>query len=284
MSSNTRKPDPASIDDSGKNLLEGSELLQKRRLQVERELNFGNWRHHCFPVLSELGQKNSGTLAASKNIGTQMLAPDLIASDMLNSRPPLGVEQDFVGHPIRDGLLADCGAAQEVGDALSKGKLIPGDLNSSLKSGNVRLIHSARGYTNRFVSVNNPVCVTSNKEACTVLKMTIAKRKQSVRPEPAPKKRREAIPGPDGKTLGQRVTEAMAYESGRRRFEYRQVDLVEDVNRLGNIPEDQQGKTQQLLSAIMTGKVSRSWLTPFIAGACHVNPLWLGNGAGKMLD
>lgn len=235
-----------------------------------------------------MDSKKSRAFAAPENIRPQILTPDFFAGDVFDSWPPLGVEQDFVRDPIGNGLLADGGAVQEIGDALCKGGLIPGNFDCTLKSGdmgsNVRFIHDRREYTNQFVKVNNPVCVTHYKEPCIVLKMPATKRKQAVKTAAQPKKRRKAIPGPDGKTLGQRVAEAMAHESGRRHAEYRQVDLVSDVNKLANIPEDQQGKTQQSISAIQVGTVSRSWLTPFIAKACHVDALWLANGAGKMLD
>jgi hypothetical protein len=224
-------------------------------------------------------RKKSRDFAATKNIGPEVLSTDFVASDVLDSRPPLGVEKNLVGHPVGNGLLADGGSIKEVGDGFSERDLAAGNSDGPLKSGNVRSIHDHRGYTNRFVKVNNPVCVTDDKKACMVFGMALIKKKQEVKVG----KQRKAIPGNDGKTLGQRLSEAMAYESGRRRAEYKQTDLLKDVNRLAGSPDDKPAMTQQMLSAITVGKVSRSSLTPLMATACHVNPLWLGDGVGKMI-
>lgn len=224
--------------------------------------------------------KGSGDLSATEDVRTQVLSPDLVAGDVLNSGPPLRVQESGVSHPIGNGLLTDRGSVEVIGDGLCERSLASGDRDRALKGGNVSVFHKERGYTNRFVSVNQPVCVTQNKNACKVVDMALVKKKQ----QPKTAKRREAVPGVDGKTLGQRVAEAMAYESGRRRTEYRQADLLADVNHLAGAREENPVMTQQMLSAIMVGKVSRSSLTPLIAAACHVNAVWLGDGAAKMLD
>jgi len=108
--------------------------------------------------------------------------------------------------------------------------------------------------------------------------------KRAVKPQKPRAQERQAKPGPDGKTLGQRLREAMAYESGRRGREYLAVDLLADINQLAHKSKDDPLITQQMLSAILTGKVSQTSKTPFLAAACHVNALWLGEGVGRMLD
>lgn len=215
-----------------------------------------------------------------KDVGTQSNACHLSVGHSLNGRPPLGVEQNLVVQPIADQLLFDGRSIKELSDSLCKGSLAASNGNRLSKGGDVRFIHEHREYTNRFVQVNNPVCVTQNKGACIVQLMPALKKKQVVTPSAA----RVAIPGPDGKTLGQRVTEAMAYRSGTLQRSYRQADLMEDINRIAGIPEDQAQKTQQLLSAIMNSKVSKSSITTYIAAACGVNPVWLASGIGRMLD
>lgn len=99
---------------------------------------------------------------------------------------------------------------------------------------------------------------------------------------PKTKSKRQARPGRDGRTLGDRLALAMAYEAGRRHGEYRQADLVADVNALAKASIDDPILTQQMLSAVMLNKVTRSTLTPLLAAACHVNPLWLSDGVGEM--
>lgn len=206
-----------------------------------------------------------------------MLSCHLIASGMLDGRPPLRIEKNLALQPVGNGLLADSWPVEKGADSPSKFGLASGDINGPPEGGNVAWLHERREYTNRFVNVK-PVCVTENNLACTVLQMPVAKRK------PQPKVRRVAIPGVDGKTLGQRVAEAMAYEAGRRGIEYRQVDLLEDVNRLYGSPPDDPEIDQQLLSAILRNQVSKSSITPMIARACHVNSIWLARGIGKKTE
>src|SRR5690348_14449687 len=93
--------------------------------------------------------------------------------------------------------------------------------------------------------------------------------------------KRVAVPGADGKTLGQRVAEAMAYESGRRGIVYTQKDLIDDVNRLVRTQDETAPLlSQAMASAIMLSKVTRSNFTPDIARACHVDAVWLARGIG----
>jgi hypothetical protein len=222
----------------------------------------------------------SGGLVASENIRPQIGAGHLPISDRLDGGPILGVQEDLVVDPVGDRLLADGRAIHRLGEPFSEGRLgATANRDSAAQRSNVRFIHDGCYSTNRFVAVNNPVCMTLNKEACTVLQMPTIKRKAA---HPQPRSNlRVALPGPDGKTLGQRVREAVAYESGRRGKEYRQSELVEDVRRLSGLGDDM--KLQQAISAIMRDKVTKSSQTPYIARACHVDGIWLASGLGAMI-
>lgn len=228
---------------------------------------------------NEKSDRSSG----AKNIGTQLATSDLSVCDSLDSGPVLGLKQHALPKPIRDMLLLQRRSLHDVRKAFGKGGLAPpGSADRASKSSNVRFLHEHTLYTNRFVSVNAPVCVTGGLPTCSVLQMPVNQRKTA--PQAAPSNKRVAIPGPDGKTLGQRVAEAMAYESGRRGIAYEQKDLVDDVNRLVSTEgEGGQLLSQQQASAIMRGKVSRSTFTPYIAKACHVDGVWLARGAGAMI-
>ena len=225
-----------------------------------------------------------GGSGAFEHIGTQVAAGNLPVGDRLDGAPVLGVEKCRVGQPVGNCLLTDCRPAHCLGEALSEcGLGAATNSDGAMKRDNVRFLHVHRYNTNPFVAVNNPVCMTAHKETCTVLQMPASRRKPA--PDTSNKNKRVAIPGPDGKTLGQRVREAMAYESGRRGHEYKQTDLVQDVKRVSGMtgPEVDE-KLQQSVSAVMLSKVSKSALTPYIARACHVDPIWMASGLGSMFD
>lgn len=222
-----------------------------------------------------------------KHVWPEVIPSDDTISRGLDSGPPLSVEQNFVVEPVRDVLLAGL-LAPEGSEPLSQLRLASSDLDRPTKGGNVSFLHEHAKYTNRIVSATTPFVRQENKEVCKVLTMTTirsAALRKPVKPlKKARSEKRQAIPGPDGLTLGQRLTMAMAHETGRRGREYRQVDLLADVNRLAGRRKDDPLLTQQMLSAIMRGTVSRSSSAAFLAAACHVNPLWLGEGVGKMTD
>lgn len=226
-------------------------------------------------------------MAARENIRTEVTSSDEVVRSGFDSRPPLSVNKNLLIQPVRDVLLAGL-AATEGAEPLGQLRLATGDLNCPTKGGNVSFLHEHAKYTNRIVSATTPFVRQDNKEVCTVLTMTTGRsnalRKPVRQPQKARLPKRQARPGPDGLTLGQRLHMAIAHETGRRGREYRQVDLLEDVNRLAGRRKDEPLLTQQMLSAIMRGTVSRSSSTAFLAAACHVNPLWLGEGVGKMLD
>jgi hypothetical protein len=227
-------------------------------------------------------------MVTGKHVGTEIASSDGVVSGELDSRPPFGVEQNAVVQPVGNVLLADL-ATTELPHSLRQGGLgASSDLDRSLEGLNVLLLHRHPKYTNRLVNTT-PFVLHEHKEACTVLPMssknltkTAARREKKVaRPGAAPRK---ALAGQDGQTLGQRLKQAMAHETGRRHVAYRQVDLLEDVNKLAGRTAENPVMTQQMLSAIMRNTVSRSTLTSLLAAACHVNPLWLSDGIGQMTD
>lgn len=222
-----------------------------------------------------------------KQIGTEVPSSDSPVSRLLNEGPPLGFEQQLTSKPVRNGLLGDAGVPGLSHLGSESGLATASELDSASKRGNVSLLHGHPKYTNRFVSATTPFVSQPHKGVCKVLDMAQSRAVALRRPVKAPKtpkKERRALPGPDGKTLGQRVSEAMAYKSGRIGREYRPVDLLEDVNRLAYSPPAEPFLSQQMLSAILTNKVTKTSKAPFIAMACGVNPGWLVQGVGKMVD
>lgn len=221
-------------------------------------------------------------VAGAEHVRPQMTTRHLVVGDRLECGPVVGVEENLVQQPVRDVLLSDR-PVHGLAEKLREGVLTaPSEFNGALKSDNVRFIHDHALYTNQFVRVNELVCVTSHKQACIVLPMRATQRKSALKPT---KNKRVALPGPDGKTLAQRVSEAMAYESGRRSAQYTQKDLVADVNRMAQVDnESAPVLSQAMASAIMRGKVTRSAFTLYIAKACHVDAVWLAHGSGPMIS
>jgi hypothetical protein len=224
-------------------------------------------------------------MLSRKEIGTQIPPSDSTARGGLEGNPPSVGNLFPALQPAGNELLA---SALGPGSPHSGGQsfLRAGNSDSASQGSNVVLLHERRAYTNRVVPATTLFVCEPDKETCTVLSMPNTVRKAVATPQVAPKKRgkKQAIPGQDGKTLGMRLELAMAYESGRRGREYRQVDLLADVNRLANAPDDKPVLTQQALSAIMLNKVTRSAYAHLMAAACHVNPLWLSEGIGHMTN
>ena len=225
-------------------------------------------------------------MVTTKNIGSEITSSDGVVGSKLNGGPPLRIEQNAIAEPIRDVLLANLPAAKlpHTGREVALGA--PCSLDGALQGSNVLFLHRHPKYTNRLVNTT-PFVLQEHKLDCIVLPMTAKNsRKTTTRQQQAKAERpkRQALPGADGKHLGQRLAEAMAYESGRRHREYRQIDLLDDANKLAGRSAENPLLTQQMLSAIMRGTVSRSTATPFLAVACHVNALWLSEGIGKMFD
>lgn len=223
-------------------------------------------------------------MVTRENIGTEILSGD--AGSDFEGRPPFGIQQNLVLQPVRYVLLAGLRAAG-VSQPSGELGLAAGNIDSSFKSGNVRFIHQHPKYTNALVRSTTALVRQDHKEACTVLEIATSDRsmnRRALKPQGKRSKERRAKVGRDGKTLGARLREAMAHEAGRRGAEYLPVDLLSDLNRLAGRSKDDPLITQQMLSAILTDKVTKTTITPYLAAACHVNPFWLGDGNGKMLD
>lgn len=229
----------------------------------------------------------------TKDVGAELLTPR--ETGTLEERPPLVVQPNLASQPVGDGLLRD-GRVSDRAQLRGERLLAPaGELDRTDKSLDMRRdvvvhLHTRWAqYTNAFVSSTSGFVGAKDKGVCRVLDMASAALKKPSKPPKAPKapkaqKERRALPGPDGKTLGQRVAEAMAFKSGRLGREYRPVDLLEDVNRLAHASPTDPFLSQQMLSAILTNKVSSSAKAPFIAIACGVSVTWLIQGIGKITD
>lgn len=121
--------------------------------------------------------------------------------------------------------------------------------------------------------------IRAAKLANTALKLK-SSRKPKKAAAPATKKRPPPIAGIDGKTVPQRIREAMLYHAGATRVrEYKQADLVRDVNDLYG----HDILSQQTLSALMNGS-SYSQFIPLIAEACGVRSVWLAYGLDPMIE
>lgn len=219
-------------------------------------------------------KKNSRDVAALENIRPQILAPNFVSSDVLNGRPPLGVQEDFVSHPIRDGLLADSGPVEKLSDALSKGCLASSEGDGALKSGNVVSLHG-RSLTRILVGVNKNSCFAEDKEVCNVLDMTTTKRKERQPRQPkAPSKARAEI-GPDGLTMPQRLERLMTDRG------VGQTELARMCSQFyaAYYPNVDSAVQQQHIFNILH-KQSDSWVLPLVAHVFDVNTLWLQFGIG----
>ncbi len=288
MSSHTGKPDARAVHAGREDLKEGPVLIRQDGLEVDRELELGNRRDHMFPVISGSDVRGAAKLLGSlKDIGPEMNGGDLPASDMSDRRPVPRIDQHSFAEPIGDVLLTELSATpgatrglcrEEITNALGQPLLTTGDFDRSTKGDNVLLFrHDAARYTNRFVDVNKPVCMTDHKTACIVLPMSM---KQKKKPKPA--SIRVQLPGFDGKVLGQRIREAMAYHAGRVGGPYEQKDLVRDVMQRRRMHAKEEHNVQSTISAAMRITNECKYLGT-IAAVCEVDYDWLASGAGDML-
>lgn len=222
-------------------------------------------------------------MVTRENVGPQFTTGNGLVSSELDAGPPLRIEQHFVGQPVRHQLLTGSAPPKLPQSRRKRSLRASRNLDSPLQGSNVGFIHRHPKYTNAFVRVNNSVCVTPHKEACTLLDMATARSKQTpLPPAKAASNKRVAKPGVDGQTLGQRVAIAMGVATGRRGSEYTEADLLSDVNRMAGATLDNPLLSQQALNAIRGNKVSRSAFSHLIARACGVNADWLAFGIGKM--
>lgn len=211
-----------------------------------------------------------------KNIGTEIPARDGVISGTLNSRPPLRTNSSLTSEPIRDELLAGSGPPSQP-HSLGKSGLRPHNLDGALKRGNVTFLHEARRYTRNLVGVNKNSCFAGDKEPCTVLDMSVARRKSQPDPGRA-KRKKSAAPstGPDGLTMSQRLFRLMAER------DIGQTDLARLCSQYYTafVPDAEPDVVkQQHIFNIIQGQ-SSSWVIPLIAAVLEVNELWLQLGIG----
>lgn len=228
----------------------------------------------------------SGRTAAVKDIGTKLRTSHLALGRMFQSRPVLGGDEGFACEPFRDGLLADRRTTHEVGNPVGEFALASGDLDGGLKGrdvarlGVLRFLHEHPRYTTGVVRVNNSSGVPSGVAVCTVTSMVARLRKKPM--ERADTTQEEAKRGPDNMTLGERMQLCMDAKSRRLGREYKQKDLLLEVNELLGRDANSEDAviTQQGLSLILNNKRSESNATPAFAVVLECEALWLQYGVG----
>lgn len=229
--------------------------------------------------------KKSRDFAATENIGPEVLPSNLVASDVLNCGPPLGVQQRLTRQPIRDGLLAHGRPIQVVGNAFGERDLTRGDVDGSLKRDNVRFLHS-RDSTRILVDVNKDVHSTDNKKPCSVIYMQTAKKKKLEVVQPRAKKPKKVRPlevGPDGRTMPERLKMVMLEhdppfipERGGQTQLAKACQAIYSNGRENAPATIQQGHIWELLN----GQDSSRYLS-VVAKVLGVNCLWLQFGLGE---
>jgi hypothetical protein len=238
-----------------------------------------NTENHLGVLDSFESQQESGSgFVSSENIRTQVQARDLLVGGMFDSGPPLGVQQNLLGEPIRNGLLTDCRLVsvrppQEGADATSQLGLAGGDLDRSLQGNNVRFLHAYRIYKSTCDYVNKFSCVTSHKAPC-ILPFMPRKSAQPAIPERSP-----LHVGHDGRTAAERFREA--YEEWKERTGGTQSALASQANRIMGLSDDD-GVQQQEISQFLKGDsdLARSHRLIAIAEIIDVRPTWLAFGEG----
>lgn len=236
---------------------------------------------HLTRVLLCARRKRLSRLIAAKDIGSQVVARNLLSSDVLESGPVLGGDQVTLTEPLGHGLLADGGAGHERSDALGQSRLAAGDFDGLFKRDNVRFLHEHPKYTTYVVSVNNLSRVQENNLSCTVLYMPAhAKKRLPVTIEQPNGDGVAVIRGADGLTLGERLQRCMLTKSRKMGRRYTQKNLIADATRAAMRPPDDEVITQQGLSLILKNKRFESGATPALAAALEVEALWLQYGAG----
>lgn len=213
-----------------------------------------------------------------ENIWAQVDPGAVVGEGFLEERPPLGIEQNGVVDPVRNGLLTHGGMAG-ITEASSKSGLAPGDLDETKERSNLRgavsFIHEHRKYTRILVPVNKDDCLTVNKRACNVVAMPNTKRKV-VPKEARPKRIKSLEVGPDGRTFPQRLGATLAERGiGQTEFARRCSDLYASF--FPGVQEDKV-KQQHVFNAL--GTQSTSEFLPLMAIVLDVNELWLQYGVG----
>lgn len=217
----------------------------------------------------------SGRPAGAEDIGTEMRTSNAVIGDVLDSRPPLGVEQRFAIEPVGNGLLADGRTSQELADAVGESRLAAGDIDSAPQGGNVRFLHSRRHYTSFLVGVNKDSCLTTNKEPCTVLQMPAQPKEKPNRKPPKKRAARQPIVGPDGRTFAQRLRGLM---TERDVGQTEVAKMCSDLYR--TFVRDAEDVVQQQHIFNVLGGQDSAWCMPLLAAVFDVRELWLQIGIG----
>lgn len=249
-------------------------------------VNDGNTSHAAEPTGDEhLGGRRGG----AEDIGAQTKASDLLIGDVLESRPPLRVEQGLVFEPIGHGLLGDSRAIQVAAQSVGKSGLTAGNVDSALERGNVRFIHGGISYTSMLVKVNKRTRVTEHKVPCKVIQMPARQQKLAATvSKPNRKKSGKRVRqtplavGPDGKTANQRLNSVMNRES------IPQADLVRRCNQAAGRAADAEPPvvSQAVLSNFQRNldDLANSSYVTIIAETIGVRGMWLQYGIGPEKD
>lgn len=214
-----------------------------------------------------------------ENIWAEIATSDGTVAGVLDSSPPLSTDECLLVQPVREKLLTRSGAT-ELTHLCGELDLLPASgLDGTAKGSNVvRLFHSP-DVTRFRVSVNKPDCFNLTSESCTVLHMPTTKRKPTPEPGKASAKKRvnDALVGPDGLTMGQRVIRLLEDR------DVGQSELARMCSRYYStfVPGKEDAVKQQHIFNIIQGQES-SWVTPLIAAVFDVSDMWLQFGIGNM--
>lgn len=241
--------------------------------------------------MGKVAQRKSGSTLGEK-LRAQIPAGYLPVSCLLDRLPPLRRDPAFSVQPVPNKSLAGIPVATEGSHLVGQRLLASSNVDGPLESQDVRFVHGREAYTTTVVKSNTPGCMTSNNTGCNVSSIDFRTRKNSQVPNRARKKISEssqtkttAVPGPDGKTLGQRLSEAMSYHEGVIQRKYTAQDLYRDVNRLLGASLDSPAVTQQSISKILVpdSKVTTSKNSVYFARVLGVDGLWLSSGIGSKI-
>jgi hypothetical protein len=224
-------------------------------------------------------------MVARENIGTQIPTSDGRVGGKLEGGPPDRINERPALQPIRNRLLAD-GSHLSVRRRIElevlpklrcKSDLVSGDLDGSLERNNVVFLgHGQERYTRNLVRVNKSLCLTANKDTCTVLNMATHKKLQTT--EKTVRRKPKAVPevGPDGQTLAQRLTRLMVER------DVGQTELARMCSEFYAtfVPVTEDKVKQQHIFNLLQGQAN-AWCLPLVAHVFDVSDLWLQFGIGK---
>lgn len=235
---------------------------------------------------------SGSTATTGEYIGSQPHAPNAAAGHVLECRPPERLQQRAVLQPVRDGLLADAlastvrgGIASEVlAESGGKSRLAVADLNGLRERGyvvgNVVSLHGARERTtSALVVVNKNAGATVNKRPCTLSGMSLPKKK----PAEKPQRIRKAQRGADGRTVGERLAEAMRSHDPPYDSETGQTRLAEECQRIWASGWGKKSTVkikQQNINELLHNKQHSSRYISVLAYVLNVRCLWLQFGIG----